>query len=302
MERKVIVIAGPTAAGKTGLSIEIAKTLGGEIVSADSRQVYRGLNLGTGKITPQEMEGIPHHLLDVADPKDTFSASDFVRLGRGAIDDILKRGKVPIIVGGTGFYIDALLGSISLPEVPADPAFRFQLSGFSLEELNAKIKKLDPEKAKTIDTKNPVRLIRAIEIARALGAVPPSAPEKIYDTLFIGLTLPQEELKTRIHTRLLGRVEEGMLEEAKSLHAKGLSFERMEELGLEYRYMARHLNGDMTQGEMLESLEKEIVQYAKRQITWLKRNKDIHWFRPEQKEEILLMCGEHVTPSVSTIS
>ncbi|MES2135033.1 MAG: tRNA (adenosine(37)-N6)-dimethylallyltransferase MiaA [Patescibacteria group bacterium] len=296
---KVIVILGPTASGKTSLSIDVALTQSGEVVSADSRQVYRGLDIGSGKVTPNETKGVPHHLLDVADPTEVFSVADYIRLGREAIESILKNKKIPIIVGGTGFYIDALLGNFSIPGVPANSAVRFQLSGFSLEKLNEELKKLDSEKAKTIDTKNPVRLIRAIEIARALGKVPPSISESLYDVLYIGLSVPTDELAKKIHARLLERLQMGMLEEAVQLQKEGLSWKRMESLGLEYRYMARHLQGHISYEEMLVQLELEIRHYAKRQMTWFKRNKKIHWFQPEQKEEILALTKNSLSPNYS---
>lgn len=299
MKEKIIVILGPTAVGKTSISIEIAKALDGEVVSADSRQVYRGLNIGSGKVTPSEMDGVPHHLIDIANPEEIFSVSDYLHLGRQALSDILTRKKVPVVVGGTGFYIDALLGTISLPNVPADQDLRTKLSGFSLEELNAELQNLDPERIKTIDTKNPVRLIRAIEIARALGATPPSYSEKLYDIAYIGLTLPSEELGRKIHNRLLERLQTGMLEEAVQLHAHGLSWERMESLGLEYRYMARHLQAHISYEEMIAQLELEIRHYAKRQMTWFKRNKNIDWFSPEQKQEILALTKNFTSPNHS---
>jgi len=307
MKEKTIVILGPTAVGKTTISIEIAKALDGEVVSADSRQVYRGLDIGSGKVTPSEMNGVPHHLINIANPEEIFSVSDYLHLGRESLNDILTRKKVPVVVGGTGFYIDALLGNISLPNVPADPSLRFQLSGFSLEELNAELQNLDPERTKTIDTKNPVRLIRAIEIARALGATPQSAPEAPYNVLYIGLTLPLTQLQEKIRTRLLARLELGMLDEAIRLHAHGLSWERMENLGLEYRYMARHLQEHISYEEMVAQLELEIRHYAKRQMTWFKRNKDIQWFtpntvdgfNPEQKKEILALTKNFISPNYS---
>lgn len=299
MKEKIIVILGPTAVGKTSISIEITKELGGEVVSADSRQVYRGLDIGSGKVTPSEMNEVPHHLIDIANPEEIFSVSDYLHLGRQALNDILMRKKIPVVVGGTGFYIDALLGTISLPNVPADPSLRFQLSGFSLEKLNEELKKLDPERIKTIDTKNPVRLIRAIEVARALGATPQSTPQELYDVLYIGLTVPTSELWEKIHTRLLTRLKSGMLEEAVQLHAHGLSWERMESLGLEYRYMARHLQGHISYEEMVAQLDLEIRHYAKRQMTWFKRNKDIAWFNPEQKQEILALTKNFTSPNYS---
>lgn len=283
---KVISIVGPTAVGKTGLSVKLAKRVNGEIVSADSRQVYEGLDIGSGKVTPEEMEGVPHHLLDVADPKEVFTAADFVEKGREAIADIVKRGKVPIIVGGTGFYIDALVGRINLAEVPPNEELRTLLRSKTLAELQEMLAELDPDALERIDSKNPVRLVRAIEIATALGRVELKESDPIYQVLWIGLTLSQDELKEKIHMRLLARLNEGMLNEARQLHSRRLSYERMEELGLEYRYMARHLSGEISYDEMVEQLRTEIGKYAKRQMTWFKKNQNIHWFEPKQEKEI----------------
>ena len=284
--QKVITLVGPTAVGKTGFSVRLAKDIGGEIISADSRQAYRGLNIGTGKVTAEEMQGMPHHMLDVADPSHTFTAADFVKEGRAAIAAIAARGRVPIIVGGTGFYIDALLGKVILADVPANERLRDELRHKNAEELMAMLQTLDPERARTIDAKNRVRLVRALEIATELGFVPMQEPHTLYETLWIGLRLPSEELKQNIHTRLLARLQENMLEEAKQLHEEGLSWERMYELGLEYRSMAYHLTGTISYEEMLAQLEKEIVRYAKRQMTWFKRNKEINWFLPNEKDRI----------------
>ena len=279
---KVIAIVGPTAVGKTALSIVIAKALGGEIVSADSRQVYCGLDIGTGKATPAEREGVAHHLIDVADPREVFSAADYVRLGRAAISDIAARGHVPIVVGGTGFYIDTLLGRMTLAEVPPDPELRDELGRLNLPELREKMKALDPKRYRQIDIKNRRRLERAIEIASS----PRDEKCIIYDTpqyqgRWIGLSLPLPDLAERIRTRLTRRLGIGMLQEAQKLLTEGLSYRRMDELGLEYRYMARHLIGTISYNEMIEQLEKEIVAYAKRQMTWFKKNKEIQWFPPD---------------------
>lgn len=276
---KVIVILGPTASGKTALSIALARALDGEVISADSRQVYRGLDVGTGKVTKKEMKNVPHHLLDVIDPKKVYSASDFVRDGRKAIQDISSRGKTPIIAGGTGFYIDTLTGMVPLTDVPPNPKLRKKLAGYSLKKLQATLKKLDSKRYGTIDEKNPARLVRAIEIASALGKVPTMSGKKLYDVLYIGLTVSTEDLKKKIHTRLLKRIP-GILREVKTLHKEGLSWKRMEDLGLEYRYTARYLQNKISKQELLSDLEKEIVNYAKRQMTWFKRNKDTKWIAP----------------------
>jgi len=268
---KVIVIVGPTASGKTSLSIKLAKKMNGEIISADSRQVYRGLNLGTGKVTKKEMSGIKHYLLDVADPKKVFTVTDFVRLGEKAITDIHARGKMPIICGGTGFYIQALVDGLIIPEVPPNPNLRKILEKKKLVDLLEILKKLDPKRYKNIDKKNPRRIIRAIEIAKALGKVPTLKTTSRYDPEFIKISLPKEVLEKRIHERLLARLKAGMVNEVKNLHAKGLSWKRMENLGLEYRFIARYLQNKITKEEMVEQLETAIRQYAKRQITWFKR-------------------------------
>ncbi|MBI3574027.1 tRNA (adenosine(37)-N6)-dimethylallyltransferase MiaA [Candidatus Kaiserbacteria bacterium] len=289
---KVIAIVGPTSSGKTALSVWLAQELGlpgqeGEVISADSRQVYRGLDIGTGKATQGEMEGVPHHLLDVADPKEVFSAAEYVDLGRKAISGIIGHGHVPIIAGGTGFYVDALVGTVSLAEVPTNKGLRDSLKHASLEELNQKLEALDPEKAKTIDRKNRVRIVRTIEIVSTLGAMPKITPKKLYDVLWIGITLPKEKLEEKIRSRLHARMEAGMLQEAERLHTEGLSYERMESLGLEYRFMAWHLQGLLTFAEMKKDLESAIRAYAKRQMTWFKKNKAIEWFNPEDKEKVL---------------
>lgn len=285
----VICIVGPTASGKSTLGVLVAQTVHGEVISGDSRQVYRGLDIGSGKITPEEMRGVPHHLLDVADPKSVFTASDFAHEGGDALRAILAQNHTPVIVGGTGFYIDALVGGISLPKVPPNEALRHELEKKTLEELQANLKEVDPDRFLTVDTKNPRRLIRALEIAHALGKNPPPAPVSPYNILWIGLALSTDELTERIHARLKERINAGMIDEAKRLHNEGLSFERMEQLGLEYRYLARFLSGQLTKEQMMEELEKEIVQYAKRQMTWFKKNKDIQWFHPSEQEKILAL-------------
>lgn len=292
--RKIIVIAGPTSSGKTGLAVELARKVGGEVVSADSRQVYRGLNLGTGKATKREMQGVPHHMLSVADPRHPYSASLFVSDARKAAEDIASRGKIPVVAGGTGFYIDAMLGLIPLTEVPPDKKLRASLSKFSLEKLQARLKKLDPKRYAEIDRNNPVRLIRAIEIASALGRVPKTKPKEIYDALYIGLHVPHDELAKKIRARLKARMRAGMLNEAKRLHAAGLSYKRMNELGLEYRHMALHLQGKTTRTEMLANLEKDIIAYAKRQMTWFKKNKSIVWLKPIEIGKVTALTERHL--------
>lgn len=275
---RVIAIIGPTAVGKSALGVAMAQKLGGEVISGDSRQVYRGLNLGTGKVTTEEMDGVQHHLIDVADPTTQYTVNDFVRVGRSALQDITARGKVPIVVGGTGLYIDALLGRVSLDAPPVDTELRTRLSLLSDETLKEELRKVDPKSYARVDLKNRRRVQRALEIALTNSTKTVEQTGIIYDIGWIGLTLPRELLKAKIHARLVARLEAGMLNEARQLHVGGLSYERMEALGLEYRYMARHLEGQITYDEMVQQLDSEIYKYAKRQITWFKRNKDIQWF------------------------
>ena len=285
---KIIAIVGPTASGKSDLAVKIALKYNGEIISADSRQVYRGLNIGTGKITKREMCGVPHHLLDVANPKKRFTVSDFKTLADKAIAEIISRGKLPIICGGTGFYIDMLTSGSVLPDVSPNKKLREKLGKKSAAELFEILKKLDPKRAENIDKNNSVRLIRAIEIAQALGAVPPlvTDAENKYQTLFIGIKIDKEKLKVKILKRLNSRLEQGMVEEAMKLHANGLSWRRMHELGLEYRYLAQLLQGKISKLEFIEKLNTEIWHYARRQIQWFKRNQKIRWFTLTEKAKI----------------
>jgi tRNA dimethylallyltransferase len=284
---KIIIVSGPTASGKSDLAVQIAKKYKGEIISADSRQVYKDLNIGTGKITKKEMFDIKHHLLDIENPKNKFTAENFRELGEKAIEKIIEDKKIPIICGGTGFYIEALISRENFPNVPPNEKLRKELEKKSLDELLKILETLDKRRFENIDKQNKRRIIRAIEIAKVLGKVPETnLNDSKYEALWIGTTWPDEILKERIHTRLLKRLKMGMLNEAKKLHTKGLSWKRMEELGLEYRYMARHLQGEISKEEMISELEKEIWHYAKRQMTWFKRNQKINWFKPTEIKKI----------------
>lgn len=280
-KHKILVIVGPTASGKSDLAVTLAKRFNGEVISADSRQVYRGLDIGSGKITTREMRGVPHHLLDVRSPRSVFSVHDFMRLAERAVADIIARGKLPIIAGGTGFYIDALVYGRTFPEVPPNAVLRKQLETKSADALFAQLEQLDPERAAAIDPHNKVRLIRAIEIATALGSVPKQLPQHArFDACFIGVTWPDAVLKERIVQRLETRMKRGMVAEVKQLHQHGLSWKRMETLGLEYRYLARYLRNLITKEQLLSELSAKIWQYAKRQKMWFKRNSTTTWFTP----------------------
>jgi tRNA dimethylallyltransferase len=284
---KLLVILGPTASGKSALGVKLAKKFNGEVISADSRQVYRGLDIGTGKITKKEMRGVPHHLLDVASPRRKFTASDFVKKARVAYCSVLQNNKIAVVVGGTGFYIDALVGRIALPDVPPNKSLRERLEKKSATQLFAMLKKKDLARAKTIEPSNKRRLIRALEVAHAIGRVPRLKPgPREFDVLWIGLAPSLPELEKRIAKRLDERMKRGMVAEARRLHAAGLSYRRMEELGLEYRALARHLQGRITKKEMVEELRRDIRRYAKKQLAYWKRNADIKWFDPRQQKKI----------------
>ncbi|MDO8513991.1 MAG: tRNA (adenosine(37)-N6)-dimethylallyltransferase MiaA [bacterium] len=291
-KQKVLIIVGPTSSGKSALAVELARRFDGEIISADSRQVYRGLDIGTGKITKREMKGVPHHLLDIASPKKDFSADDFVRHGRTAIEDISSRGKLPIVTGGTGFYIDALVGRIVLPNVPPNKKLRALLENKSTTELFAMLQKSDPRRARNIDRHNKRRLIRALEIVDSIGRVPmidlrnQSLQFPYFDVCWLGVALQSKVLERRIHERLTHRIRLGMIAEAKRLHKQGLSYKRMEELGLEYRALASLLQNKTTRPQMIEKLNRDIRRYAKRQLTYWKRNNDILWFKPSERQRM----------------
>jgi tRNA dimethylallyltransferase len=278
---EILVIVGPTASGKSALAVELARQRNGEVISADSRQVYKGLDIGTGKIRKRERKGVRHHLLDVASPKKIFTAHDFVRLGRIAIKDIHARGKLPIICGGTGFYIDALIGRTSLSEIERNDVLRKRHADKTAAQLYALLQERDPARAVQMDTpserNNAARLIRALEVAAAQKKTQKTLDAVHYNVEWIGVDWPDAELRKRIHTRLLSRIKGGMVGEAKKLHSTGLSWRRMDELGLEYRYLARYLRGTISKADMIVQLENEIWHYAKRQRTWWKRNPDIHW-------------------------
>ena len=269
--QKIFVILGQTATGKSSLAIKIAKKIGGEIISADSRQVYKNLDIGTGKLTKEEMKGIPHHLLDVAKPKNKFTVAEYQKKAISAMADILTRGKIPIICGGTGFYIDAITKGIVFPEVPPNFKLRKKLVLLSAIALFNTLKKLDPVRAKNIKEKNEqnnkVRLVRAIEIAKALGKVPPITQDSpVYKFIKIGLYLPEDKLKKKIEIRVKKMFKDGLLNEIKKLKRSGVSDKRLKELGFEYYKPTP------------EKVIAETLKYAKRQMTWFKRDKEIKWF------------------------
>ncbi len=276
--KKIIVILGQTATGKSALAVKIAKKIGGEIISADSRQVYNGLDIGTGKITKKEMQGIPHHLIDVANPKNKFTVAEYKELAEKKIEEILNRNKVPIICGGTGFYIDAITKGIVFPEVPPNAKLRRQLAKKSTTSLFLILKKMDSRRAESVDPQNKVRIIRAIEIAKALGKVPEIIELKPkYKFIKLGLYLEPNALKKKVEKRVKKMFDDGLFSEIKKLKKAGISNKRLQELGFEY------FNPNY------EKVVKETLKYAKRQVTWFKRDKKIKWFDASKKIDLRKM-------------
>lgn len=296
LKSRIIVILGPNASGKTGLSIKLALFLnskknkekygisGVEIISADSRQVYKGLDIGSGKIRKKEMKGITHHLIDVISPKKIFTVADYKKIVIKKIKELHKKDIIPIIVGGTGLYIDSVIKNIEFPKVSPNWSLRKKLEKKSKEELFLILKKLDNSRAKNIDKNNKRRLIRAIEIIKETGKKVPIIEEKpIFNSITFGVKREKEELKKLIKKRLNIRFKQGMIKEVENLHKKGVSYKRFEELGLEYRYIALYLQNKLSLEEMKEKLEIEINKYAKRQMTWFKRDKNIIWIKNFQE-------------------
>jgi len=290
MLKKLIVVSGPTASGKSELAVKLAKKFNGEIISADSRQVYKGMNIGTGKITKKEMQGIPHYLLDVASPKRRFTVAQYRNLALKAINKIFRKDKIPILCGGTGFYIQAVVDGIVIPEVKPDWRLRSNLNKLSAAELYQKLKKLDPKRAKTIERKNKRRLIRAIEIViKTKKPVPALKKNPLpFPVLMIGIKKEKKELSSLIRKRLLRRLKRGMIAEVKKLKKSGLSWKRLEEFGLEYRWVARFLQKKLNYQEMLKKLQKDIEHFAKRQMTWFKKEKRIQWIKNQKETEKLI--------------
>lgn len=272
---KLIVIAGTNASGKSGLGVELARRYGGEIVSADSRQVFQGYDLGSGKITPEEMQGVPHHLIDVCKSNDFFSMHDFQRLAYEAIDGILARGKVPFLVGGTGLYIASVTEGYVMSDRMPDLAYRDELEKKSTPELYAMLVSLVPDVE--VDAKNRNRVMRMLEkIHDGDDHRPHNEPR--YDCLKLGVTWDRETLKARIDERLERRMQQGMVDEVRALMADGASTEFLYKLGLEYRFISQYINGEFeTEDEMCAQLSLAIKRFAKRQMTWFRRDKEIRW-------------------------
>lgn len=265
----IVCVAGPTASGKSARAVALAKELDGEVISVDSRQVYRMLDIGTEKTSVEEMDGIPHHLIDIRDPKDAYSAGDFVRDTEALIEDMRARGKRPILAGGTHFYFDALL--YGLPEGEADPVLRKDLEARTEESLFAEIQERDPRRAGKIDPQNKRRLVRALEILATHERVPErDKSEARHEVEWVIINPEREELRERIHARLEKALERGLVEEVRNLR-EYVGDERLDELGLEYRIIGEYLRDERSLDSLLPSLSTKVWHYARHQKAWLRK-------------------------------
>lgn len=272
---KIVAVVGTNASGKSALGIELAKKYNAEIISADSRQVFEGLDLGSGKVTPEETQGVPHHMIDVRKPNEFFSMADFQRLSYQYIDEILGRGKLPMIVGGTGLYVDSVLDGYLLSDKEPDLAYRAELEKLTTPELYEMLLSLKPDVE--VEKNNRNRVMRIIErIHDGDNAVP--GKEARYESLRLGVSWPREIVNQRIDERLERRLEQGMIEEVQRLMDNGATTEFLLGLGLEYRFITQYLTGEIPdRQEMLNKLAIAIKQFAKRQMTWFRRDGSIQW-------------------------
>ncbi|MFD0771196.1 tRNA (adenosine(37)-N6)-dimethylallyltransferase MiaA [Bacillus sp. CGMCC 1.60114] len=283
---KVIVIIGPTAVGKTKLSIELAKALNGEIISGDSMQIYRNMDIGTAKVTEEEMDGIPHYMIDIKNPEDSFSVAEFQELVRGHIADITKRGKLPIIVGGTGLYIQSVLYDYQFSDEPGDPVYRKlleqQAEEYGVEYVHKKLEEVDLISAKRIHPNNVRRVIRALEIFHTTGQTMSDQLEKqenelLYDVALIGLTMNRDLLYSRINLRVDIMMEQGLLAEVERLYEDGVrDCQSIQAIG--YKELYEYFEGEISLEEAVMALKTNSRRYAKRQLTWFRNKMDVNWF------------------------
>jgi len=291
---KLVVLLGPTASGKSSLGITLAQRFNGEIISADSRQVYRGLDIGTAKVTPAEQALVPHHLLDVADPREVYTVAQFQRDATAAINGILKRSHHPFLVGGSPHYIQAVVDNLDIPHIEPHPELRAQLEKRPLPELMEQLEELDPHIAATIDRQNSRRIIRALEVCLVSGkpfSQQRTISEPLYQSLLLGIEWPREVLYHRIDKRVDERMQQGMVQEVQRLLGEGISHQRLEALGLEYRYVSRWLLGAFeSEDEMVQRLKYAIHDFTRRQLTWFRKEKRIVWINGgdwEQAEDVV---------------
>ena len=277
----LVVILGPTASGKSALGIALAQHFNGEIVSADSRQVYRGMDIGTAKVTHAEQALVPHHLLDIADAQNIYTVAQFQHDAIAAINDILARGRQPFLVGGSAHYIQAVVDNLDIPHVPPQPKLRMELEARPLADLLAQLEALDPQNAATIDRNNPRRIQRALEVCLITGkpfSEQRSMSRPLYDCLLLGIQWPRDILYKRIDMRIDERMGQGLVQEVDTLLASGLRHERLDAMGLEYRFVSRWLRGEFAdEAEMIQRLKYATHDFVRRQLTWFRKDQRIQW-------------------------
>lgn len=301
--KPLVILTGPTAVGKTQLSIGLAKAIGGEIISADSMQVYKQMDIGTAKIKPEEMDGVKHYLIDVLEPQEAFDVARFQSLCKGAMDEIYSKGKIPIIVGGTGFYIQSILYDIDFTESDAQEDLRQELAEYAKEKGNdalfEKLKEIDPKSALEIHPNNVKRVIRAIEYYHQTGQPisEHNEEQKIkkspYKFRYYVLRLPREILYDRINKRVDVMKQEGLIDEVQGLLDLGCTSELVSMQGLGYKEIVQALKGDITVDEAFELIKKGTRHFAKRQFTWFRREREVHWIDKDHfktEEELLAYC------------
>ncbi len=286
MQNKIIAVAGPTASGKTALAIEISKRFHGEVVSCDSMQIYRGMDIGTAKPSKAEMCGIPHHMIDIAEPDERYSVAEFVKAARACIDDILARGRLPVLAGGTGLYMDSIINNTDFAEQKSDGKFRGELQQYAekhgVDALHAMLAERDPEAAEKIHPNNIRRVIRALEVCHLTGKTftqvnREALREPIYDALIFGLEMPRDVLYGRINERVDRMMSEGLEDEVRRLYDSGIDPDCTAMQAIGYKELAEYFRGESGRDEAIEKIKRESRRYAKRQLTWFKRNPKIIW-------------------------
>ena len=301
MQPKLVVITGPTASGKTALGVALARRLGGEVVSADSMQIYRGMDIGTAKPTPEEMQGVPHHMIDIADPTENYSVSRYAAEAAACVDDILARGKLPVVVGGTGLYIDSLIAGRTFADGTADTALRQELSErydeIGGEGLLGELRKVDPERAAKLHPADKKRIVRAMEVYILTGktitqhdaetrAVPPR-----YDAAKIALDFAvRQDLYDRIDRRVDIMVQQGLFDEVRALLAAGVPADCTAMQAIGYKEAVAAVQGKAAPQDAVAAIQLASRRYAKRQLTWLRRDQDLFWLRHEKTPDMDRAC------------
>lgn len=295
MKEKLFVLIGPTAVGKTELSIDLAKRLNAEIISADSMQIYKYMDIGTAKITEEEMEGVPHHLIDFLYPDEEYTVSDYQRDASRLITEINARGRLPMVVGGTGLYINSLVYELNFAKAPPDEEYRVELeelaTNYGIEYIHDLLSKVDPESAKTISKKDKKRIIRALEVYKTTGKTMSEYNKNFrketdkYDLCMVCLNMDRQKLYDRINMRVDIMIENGLIDEVKGILHKGYHKNLVSLKGIGYKEIIEYLDGNLTLDEAIEKIKKGSRNYAKRQLTWFRRDKRIKWVNKDDFDD-----------------